>query len=59
MNPDDIQLEDLSKSFEYMKAAMEIDALDDIERVKLVAKSYIKLYLKHQEVVKDLMLKSF
>jgi hypothetical protein len=55
MNPDQIQLEDLSKSFEYMKACIEIDAIEDIEQIKTVAKSYMKLYLKQQEVLKDLI----
>jgi hypothetical protein len=55
MNPNDITLEDLSKSFEYMKACIEIDSIEEIDQIKNVAKSYIKLYLKQQEVVKDLM----
>ena len=55
MDPDKIQLEDLSKSFEYMKACIEIDAVEDIEQIKNVAKAYMKLYLKQQEVLKDLI----
>ena len=55
MDPDKIQLEDLSKSFEYMKACIEIDAVEDIEQIKNVAKSYMKLYLKQQEVLRDLI----
>lgn len=55
MNPDEITLEDLSKSFEYMKACIEIDSIEDINQIKNIAKAYMKLYLKHQEVVKDLM----
>ena len=55
MNPNDITLEDLSKSFEYMKACIEIDSIEELDQIKNVAKSYIKLYLKQQEVVKDLM----
>lgn len=53
MDPDKIQLDDLTKSFEYTKACIEIDSIEDIEKLRLIAKSYIKLYLKHQEVVKD------
>lgn len=54
MNPDDIKLEDLTKSFEYTKACMEIDAIEEIDHLKSIAKSYIKLYLKQQEVIKDI-----
>ena len=55
MDPNQIELEDLSKSFEYMKACLEIDAIEDIEQIKTVAKAYMKLYLKQQEVLKDLI----
>ena len=55
MDPDKIELNDLSKSFEYMKACIEIDSIDDIEDIKTIAKAYMKLYLKQQEVVKDLI----
>lgn len=54
MNPDDIKLDDLSKNFEYFKISAEIDSTDDIEKLRTIAKSYIKLYMKHQEVVLDL-----
>jgi hypothetical protein len=55
MNPNDIILEDLSKSFEYAKACAELDKIDNIENIRDVAKSYIKLYLKQQEVVSNLI----
>jgi hypothetical protein len=55
MDPDKIQLEDLSKSFEYTKACIEINAVEDIEQIRIVAKAYMKLYLKQQEVLKDLI----
>jgi hypothetical protein len=55
MNPDSIELENLSKSFEYFKVASEIDSIDNIEDVKNVAKCYFKLYLKQQEVVSQLI----
>jgi hypothetical protein len=54
INPDKIELENLSKSFEYFKVASEIDSIDDLEMVKIVAKCYYKLYLKQQEVVSNL-----
>lgn len=51
MDPDKISLENLSKSFEYHKVALEIDAIDSIEDLRNIAKSYIKLYFKQQEVI--------
>jgi hypothetical protein len=59
MDPDKIELENLSKSFEYFKVCSEIDSLDDMDKVKNVAKCYFKLYLKQQEVVANLAIKSF
>jgi len=55
MDPNKIELEDLSKSFEYMKACIEIDSIEDIDQIKNIAKAYMKLYLKQQEVLKDLL----
>jgi hypothetical protein len=54
MNPDNIELENLSKSFEYHKLCLEIDELDNITEVKEIAKCYFKLYLKQQEVISSL-----
>jgi ribosomal protein L20A (L18A) len=54
MDPDQIKLQDLSKSFEYTKASIEIDSIEEIEHLRDIAKSYIKLYLKQQEVIKDI-----
>jgi hypothetical protein len=51
MNPDDITLEDLSKNFEYTKACIEIDSINDIESLKEISKAYMKLYMKQQEVL--------
>ena len=53
MDPDKIELENLSKSFEYFKYAGEIDSLDDMDALKNIAKCYYKLYLKQQEVVSN------
>lgn len=54
MDPDKIELENLSKSFEYYKVSSEIDNIDDINDLKLIAKSYFKLYLKQQEVLSNM-----
>lgn len=55
MDPDKIELENLSKSFEYFKVASEIDSIDDLDDAKNIAKCYFKLYLKQQEVVAQLI----
>lgn len=59
MDPDKVDLENLSKSFEYYKGAAEIDSIHNIDDLKNIAKSYFKLYLKQQEVMasfaKDLL----
>ena len=54
MDPDKIELNNLNKSFEYVKFCSEINSLDDVEQLKNIAKCYFKLYLKQQEVVIDI-----
>ena len=54
MDPDKINLENLSKSFEYFKAASEIDNIECLDTLRNIAKSYIKLYFKQQEVISSL-----
>jgi hypothetical protein len=57
MNPNEIELENLSKSFEYFKYSSEIDLIDDVEQLKNIAKCYYKLYLKQQEVISNFSIK--
>jgi hypothetical protein len=52
MNPDEIKLTNLSKSFAYMQVASEIDGCNDNESLKNIAKSFCKLYYKQQETMK-------
>ena len=52
MDPDKIQLESMNKMFEYEKYSRLIDDLD-IDELRNCAKSYYKLYLKQQEVIKN------
>lgn len=51
MNPNDIELTNLTKSFEYHKLAAEIDKCDDKDELRNLAKSFIKLYFKQQETI--------
>jgi uncharacterized pyridoxamine 5'-phosphate oxidase family protein len=59
MDADKIEIESLSKNFEYFKVSSEIDNIHDIELVKNIAKCYFKLYLKQQEIVSSLGISSF
>jgi len=54
MDPNSIELSNLTKSFEYIKFSNQIDNIDDIDAIKTLAKCYFKLYLKQQEVVINL-----
>lgn len=54
MNPNDISLSDMNKLFEYEKISRDIDSINDVDILRNFAKSYIKLYLKQQEVVSKL-----
>jgi len=51
MDPNNIELKNLSKSFAYQKLAAEIDNCDDRDQLRNVAKSFIKLYYKQQETM--------
>ena len=51
MDPDKIELRNLSKSFAYAKLASEIDSCDDKDILKNIAKSFCKLYYKQQETM--------
>ena len=54
MNPEEIQLENISKMLVYEQQSRLIDKLDRDEAINF-AKSYFKLYLKQQEVVASLV----
>jgi hypothetical protein len=51
MNPNDIVLENVNKLFEYEKISRDIDSIRDVDLLRNFAKSYVKLYLKQQEVI--------
>ena len=51
MDPDSIELTNLSKSFAYQKLATQIDECDDRDELRNIAKSFIKLYYKQQESI--------
>jgi len=51
MNPDKITLSTPSKAFEFEKTARYMDKIKDPDELKTLAKAYLKLYLKQQEVI--------
>ena len=56
MKPEVIELENLSKIFEYEKISRELDSCNEINDIRNVAKCYVKLYLKQQETLTNLSL---
>ena len=51
MDPDSIELNNLSKSFAYHKLASQIDSCEDRDELRNIAKAFIKLYYKQQETI--------
>ncbi len=51
MDPSQIEIKSLSKSFAYTQLAAEIDNCDDRETLRNIAKSFCKLYYKQQETM--------
>jgi hypothetical protein len=51
MDPNTIELTNLSKSFAYQQIATEIDGCDDRDQLRNIAKSFVKLYYKQQETM--------
>jgi len=54
MDPNSIQLDNINKLFEYEMQSREIDECDDIEKLRIMLKVSIKLFMKQQEVIKEL-----
>jgi hypothetical protein len=59
MNPDDIELGNLSKIFEYEKISRELQSCANIDLLKNICRCYVKLYLKQQETLTSLDIKEF
>jgi|APGre2960657404_1045060.scaffolds.fasta_scaffold550572_1 hypothetical protein len=54
MDPNEIKLDDINKLFEYEMQSREIDDCNDINQLRLMLKTSIKLYMKQQEVIHSL-----
>jgi len=51
MDPNEIELKNLAKSFAYAKLATQIDECEDKNELKNIAKAFCKLYYKQQETI--------
>ena len=51
MNPDDISLETMNKSFAYERLVRDLEEIRDPDVLRELVKCYIKLYFKQQEIV--------
>ena len=54
-DPDSISLKSLTKQFDYEKLARELDDCENIDTLRLTAKCFIKLHLKHQETASQIV----
>jgi len=55
MNHEKLELESMTKMFEFEKLSREIDNCSDIEHLKDICKCYVKLYFKQQETLISLV----
>ena len=55
LTPEDIQLESVSKNFEYEKISRQIDECNDVSTLKQMLRVQVKLYYKMQETLTSMM----
>ena len=55
MELENIELDTMSKQFEFEKRSREIEEITDIEELRAVTKAMFKLYLKQQETITKIM----
>lgn len=51
MEPNKIKLETCSKMFEYEKISRDLNTCSDVEILRNICKSYVRLYMKQQETL--------
>lgn len=54
MNHEGLELESISKLFEFEKISRELDACSDADKLRNICKCYVKLYMKMEEIVYNL-----
>lgn len=53
INHEDITLNNINKLLDFEIMSREIDEVNDLETLRNVAKGYIKLFLKNQEMISE------
>lgn len=56
MEPDSLELQSISKLFEYERISREIENCSDLDELKNLCKCYVKLYFSLEEMVQNLNL---
>jgi hypothetical protein len=56
MTPEELTLTTVSKMFEYEKISRELDTCTNIDLLRNICKSYVKLYMKQEEVISTLLI---
>lgn len=56
MEPDALELQSISKLFEYERISREIENCTDLDELKNLCKCYVKLYFSLEEMVQNLNL---
>jgi hypothetical protein len=51
MDHESMKLETVSKMFEFEKISRELDTCTNIDLLRNICKSYVKLYMKQQETL--------
>ena len=54
MDPDKISFDTPSKAFAYERIARELDACEEVEKLRAAAKCFLKLHMKTQEMMKQI-----
>jgi len=54
-DPSQITLESTAKMFEYERISREIEECSDIDKIKDMLRCYVKLYMKQQEVMLEII----
>ncbi len=53
-DPDTIELTSPSKQFQYSNIMKKISKIDDVDQLRQMLLLYIRLYMRHEELVSDL-----
>jgi len=56
LDPSGIELQSTSKMFEYEKLSREIEECNSVETLKRALRCYIKLHMRHQEIVTQMII---